>query len=116
MLRSDLHDYNDAYNVAKGVVTVVNTEDLDTVMPMYHLLEYSKNYSKTSGSLWNYYRDELSDETNYHNGRNKNVVNSESFKYKTSIINNRNKEGPKEVGIAVPLKHLSNFWRTLIYH
>ena len=45
-------------------VLVENAEDLDTVMPMYILLEYSKNYSKTSTSLWNYYRDELTDETN----------------------------------------------------
>ena len=42
-------------------VLVANAEDLDIVMPMYNLLEYSKNYSKTSASLWNYYRDELTD-------------------------------------------------------
>ena len=35
-----------------------NAEDLDIVMPMYNFLEYSKNYRKTTGSLWNYYRDE----------------------------------------------------------
>ena len=45
-------------------------------MPMYNLLEYSKNYRKTTGSLWNYYRDEPS---------NPFSSNSESFKYKTSI-------------------------------
>ena len=39
-----------------------NAEDLDVVMPMYNLLQYSKDYRKTTGSLWNYYRDELSDE------------------------------------------------------
>ena len=39
-------------------VLVENAEDLNVVMPMYNLLEYSKNYSKTSTSLWNYYRDE----------------------------------------------------------
>ena len=66
-------------------VLVENAEDLDIVMPMYNLLEYSKNYSKTSASLWNYYRDELTDETNDNNGQNKNVINSKSFKYKTSI-------------------------------
>ena len=54
-------------------------------MPKYSLLEYSKNYSKTSASLWNYYRDELTDETNDNNGPNKNVISSKSFKYKTSI-------------------------------
>ena len=54
-------------------------------MPVYNLLGDSKSYSKTSGSLWNYYRGELSDETNDNNGLNKNVVNSESFRYKTNI-------------------------------
>ena len=41
-----------------------NAEDLDIVMPMYNLLEYSDNYSVTSGSLWNYYRDEVNDDEN----------------------------------------------------
>ena len=54
-------------------------------MPMYNLLKYSKNYSKTTGSLWNYCKDELTDDTNDNNNLNKNVINSKSFKYKTSI-------------------------------
>ena len=109
-------------------VLVENAEDLDIVIPMYNLLEYSKNHSKISASLCNYYRDELTDETNDNHGPNKNVINSKSFKYKTSITgstynfprriagadgnpaNNpnydRNKRGTKEVEIAVPLKHL----------
>ena len=37
-----------------------SAEDLDVVMPMYNLLEYGKIYRKTTGSLWNYYRDEPS--------------------------------------------------------
>ena len=104
-------------------------------MLMYNLLEYSKNYSKTSASFWNYYRDKLTDETNDNNDPNKNVINSKSFKYKTSItgstynapsritgadgnpVNNpnhdRNKRGTKEVETAVPLKHLGNFWSSL---
>ena len=112
-----------------------NAEDLDIVIPMYNVLKYSKYYSKTSTSLWNYYRDELIDETNDNNGPNKNVINSKSFKYKTSItgstynvsrritdtdgnlVNNpnydQNKRGTKEVEIAMPLKHLSNFWKML---
>ena len=57
-----------------------NTEDLDVAMAMYNLLEYSKNYSKTTVSLWNYYRDELTDDTNNNNNLNKNVINSELFK------------------------------------
>ena len=114
---------------------VENAEDLDIVMPMYNLLKYSKNYSKTSASLWNYYRDELADEKNDNNGPNKNIINSKSFKYKTSItgstynvprritdadgnlVNNlnydRNKRSTKKVEIAVPLKHLGNFWNSL---
>ena len=42
-------------------VKIDNAEDLDVVMPMYNLFEYSKNYRKTTGSLWNYYRDEPTD-------------------------------------------------------
>ena len=44
-------------------VKIDNAEDLDVVMPMYNLLEYNKNYRKTMGSLWNYYRDEPSSST-----------------------------------------------------
>ena len=55
-------------------------------MPMYNLIQYSKNYRKTAGSLWNYYKDKLSDDTNINNNNlNKNVINSESFKHKISI-------------------------------
>ena len=54
-------------------------------MSLYNLLEYSKNYSKTTDSLWNHYRDELSDDTNDINYLNKNVINSKSFKFKTSL-------------------------------
>ena len=106
-------------------VLIENVEDLDVVMTMYSLLEYRKMYSKTYGSLWNYYRDELSDESNGANSLNKNVINSKSFKYKTSItgstynVNNNvdgynaNKEDTKKVEISVPLKHLGNFWNSL---
>ena len=86
------------------------------------MLQYSKSYSKTPGSLWNYYRDELTDETNDDNGPNKNVSNSNYFKCKTTITYdvaatvgdyNANKEGTKKVEIAVLLKHLSNVWKAL---
>ena len=60
-------------------VLINNAEDLDIVMPMCNLIDFSKNYSKTSGSLLNYYRDELTNDTN-DNNFNKNVVNSKSFK------------------------------------
>ena len=64
---------------------LVNAEELDVAMPMYNLLEYSKNYSKATGSFWNYCRDETTDDTNDNNNQNKNVTNSGSFKYKASI-------------------------------
>ena len=67
---------------------VEDADDLDIVMPMYNLLEYSKNYRKTIGSLYNYYRAELSGDANPNNFRNRNVVNSETFKYKNKIIGN----------------------------
>ena len=53
-----------------------NAEDLDVAMPMYNLIKYGKNYRKTTGSLWNYYGDELTDDTNDINFPNKNVINS----------------------------------------
>ena len=89
---------------------------------MYNLLEYSKNYRKTTGRLWNYYRDEPSDPLS---------SDSESSKYKTSIQGNTynvdknitnndgneidnpkydaNKVGKNENEVVIPLKHLSNF-------
>ena len=107
-------------------IKIDNAEDLDVVMPMYNLLEYSKNYRKTTGSLWNYYRDEPNNPplNNYNADP---ITNSESFKYKSSITgktSNANQEDgenteqgntktKKNLEIVVPLKHLSNFWRTL---
>ena len=93
-------------------------------MPMYNLLEYSKNYKKTIGSLYKYYRDEL---TNYVNNNfaNRNLVNSNAFKYKNKITGNTynvaaaaagydaNKEGTEAIELAIPLKYLGNIWRTL---
>ena len=94
---------------------IVNAEDLAIVMPMYNLLEYSKNYSKTTGSFWNYYRDEPNSGIGGDNSNvNYSVKDSKSFDYKTSItgkLEGNNTE--KEVEIVVPLKYLSNFWRTL---
>ena len=93
-------------------------------MPMYNLLEYSKNYRKTIGSLYNYYRVELTNDNN-DNFTNINVVNSEAFKYKNKIIGNTynvnagadgydvNKNGTQEIELAIPLKYLGNFWRAL---
>ena len=70
-------------------ITTINNEliedidDLDIVMPMYKLLEYSKSYIKTIGSLCNYYRDELNYDANPNNFANNNAVSSNSFQYKS---------------------------------
>ena len=84
---------------------------INITMPMYNLIEYSDNYSDTSGSLWQFKRDEIEEDVDL------NVDNSSSFKYKSSFIGNtvadganRKKEGVK---IVVPLKYLGNFWRSL---
>ena len=99
---------------------IEDADDLDIVMPMYNLLEYSKNYRKTIGSLYNYYRDELSDDNNPNNFPSTNVVNSETFKYKNKIIGNtyngtagNDRLGTKKTELAIPLKYLGNFWRAL---
>ena len=143
MLKSDLCDYVDAYIFVKGTITITgagddaaarqtdernkgvifkncapftkcksrinntdidNAQDIDIVMPMYNLIEYSDNYSKTSGSLWQYYKDDPND----------NLANSESFKFKVKITGNTPNDGnTNDVEIMVPLKYLSNSWRTL---
>ena len=164
MLRSDLFDFSDAYIVVNGTITVTgtsirsrtnrplafknnapfiigintlidNTEDLVVVMPLYNLIEHSKNYRKATGSLWNCYRDELTDDRNNNNIPDKNVFNSKSFKYKTSVTgstynvdanitnaegneinspaSDANKSGEKKVEIVVPLKYQNNLWRAL---
>ena len=78
-------------------------------MPMYNLIEYSDNYSDTSGSLWNFQRDEI-----INNADVTNDDNAPSFKYKANLIDNTENDGTKNgVKIAVPLKYLSNFWRSL---
>ena len=73
-------------------------------MPVYNLIEYSDNYSNTSESLWQYYKDDPND----------NLTDSESFKSKVKITGNTPAAGnAKDVEIIVPLKYLSNFWRKL---
>ena len=66
---------------------IEDADDLDIVISMYNLLEYSKNYGKTIGSLYNYYRDELTNDNN-NNFANRNVVNSNAFKYKNKTTGN----------------------------
>ena len=116
--------------------SIEDADDLDIVMPMYNLLEYSKNYRKTIGSLYNYYRDELNDDADNNNFANNNVVSSNTFSYKNKIIGNTcnvdstivpaaggarvanpdydaNNSGKKSIELAIPLKYLGNFWRAL---
>ena len=143
MLKSSLCDYSDAYILAKGTITITgagadaaarqaderdkgvafkncapfinciseinntqvdNAKDIDIVMPMYNLIEYNDNFAKTTGSLWQYFRDEPDD----------NLADSESFKPKIKITGKTpDDDNEKDVEIMVPLKYLSNFWRTL---
>ena len=99
-------------------VLIDNAEDLGVVMSMYNLLEYSKNYRKTTVSLWNYYRDEPS---------NPLFSNYESFKYNTIIAGNAYDLGPddndydankvgndfKHFGVKVGKHFLNDFLRSL---
>ena len=91
-----------------------NAKDIDVVMNMYNLIEYSENYSQTSGSLWLYYRDQsaldgngnitdfpVKDDTHF------------SFAYKKNVIGRTGDDRTKNTKIWVPLKYLSSFWRTL---
>ena len=81
---------------------------INITMPMYNLIEYSDNYSDTSGSLWHFKRDEISNNADLTNDDNA------PFKHKASLIGDTGNNGRKNgIKIAVPLKYLSNFWRSL---
>ena len=95
-------------------VQVDDAQDIGIVMSMYTLIEYSDAYSQTSGSLWQYYRDEPALEINnniidFHNGN----INSTLFTSKQQITGETGNGGTKVVDIIVPLKYLSKFWKTL---
>ena len=90
-----------------------NAKDIDIVMPMYNLIEHSDNYAKTTGSLWQYCKDIPAK-----NNNNEIIVfdvnnTTDSFKFKVKITGQTGNNGTKDVEIMVPLKCLSNFWRTL---
>ena len=81
-----------------------NAQDIKIVVAMYNMIEYNNNYSKTSGSLWQYYKDDPND----------NITRSESFKSKIKITGKPPADkNMKNVEILVPFKHLTNFWVTL---
>ena len=136
-IESSLCDYSDAYILVTGNINVTggdaNTKvafkncspfekcrteinetfvdeagHINIAMPMYNLIEYSDNYSDTSGSLWQFKRDEIEGDVDLTVNAQHIPNNSSSFKYKSSFITNRN-----GVKIVVPLKYLSNFWRSL---
>ena len=67
---------------------------------MYNLIKYTSNFSKTSGSLWQFCR----------NDPNHNITDSELFKFKSRFTINT---GTANIEIAVPLKHLRNFWKII---
>ena len=79
-------------------------QNINFAMSMYNLIECDNNYSDTSGSLWKNKRDEMEGHVDLTIDGNHIPNNSSSFKYKSSVIANRN-----GVKIAVPLKYLSNF-------
>ena len=110
---------------------IKDADDLDIVMPMYNLLEYSKSYRKTIGSLYNYYRDELDDSANLNNFANnkykkiKNKLLENTYNVDSTRVNaagnarernpnyNEDDTGTSNVISAIPLKYLGNFWRAL---
>ena len=95
---------------------VDTAENLDIAMPMYNLIEYSDNYQDSSAIIYQYKRDEppeanaIDDLT---------VDNSNSFKYKVSLLGNpvvADNIAKRSIKVVVPLKYLSNFFRSLEMH
>ena len=94
-------------------IQIDNAKDIDIVMSMYNLIEYSNNYAKTTGSLWQYCKDIPA-----RNANNEIIAFdannlTDSFKFKAKITGETGNDGTKDVEIIVPLKYLSIFWRTL---
>ena len=97
-----------------NIIQIDNVEYIDIVMPMYYLTECSDNYSKTSGSLWQYCKEITAEDDagNIADFNGSNATNSSNFK--TKITGQISDNGRIDiVEIMVPLKYLSNFWRTL---
>ena len=143
MLKSSLCDYSDAYILVKRTISVNNTaaegaaanntgnlaytnciseinntqidnaKDIDIVMPMYNLIEYSDNYARTTGSLWQYCKDIPALDVNNEITEFRRGNTTDSFNFKAKITGQTRNDGTKDVEIMVPLKYLSNFWRTL---
>ena len=92
---------------------VDNAKDVDIVMAMYNLIEYSDNYSKTSGSLWTYCKDIPAVDNNNANVNFAENNLTDSFYLKVIMTSQTGNDGTKNIEIMVPLKYLSNFWRSL---
>ena len=90
-----------------------NTEYINIVMPMYNVIEYTNNYSKTSGSLWQYCKEIPAVDDNGNIVAFSQANNTDSFNFKNKLTGQTNNDGIINVEIMVPLKYLSNFWRTL---
>ena len=91
---------------------VDTAKNLDIAMPMYNLIEYSDNYQDSSATLYQYKRDEPPDDI----ANNLTQNNSTSFDYKIKLLGNpevANNIARRNVKIVVPLKYLSNFFRSL---
>ena len=83
---------------------------------MYSTRKNNNKATETTGSLWNYYRDEPNSGTaNNNNNITHSILNSESFDYKANFISSvtNNNLTKNDVKIVIPLKHLSNFWKNL---
>ena len=91
-----------------------NYQGIDIIMLMYNLVEYSDNYSKTFGILWQYCKDipAVNNNGNITDFTGANATTT-SFNFKSNITGQNNNSGRIDVEIMVPLKYLSNFWRTL---
>ena len=93
--------------------TIDDTENLDSVMPMHNLIEYSPNYSETRGRLWLYSKDEGI----IFNNNNANIDNFKYINYKAELLENTETDGDhgilENATITVTLKYLGNFWRSL---
>ena len=142
VLKPNLCDYAEAYILVDGTIRAANNvnnntrlalkncapftkcnleindehvdtaENLDIVMLMYNLMEYSDNYQDSSATLYQYKRDEPPDNIN----NNLTTNTSSSFKYKVDLLGNPavdNNVARRDLKIVVPLKYLSNFFRSL---
>ena len=92
---------------------VDTAENLDITVPMYNLIEYSDIYQDSSATLYQYKRDEPPEDDAV---ADNSADNSSSFKYKVSLLGNPVLDGnitKRSVKVVVPLKYLSNFFRSL---